>query len=207
MEASLTPPADEYPVTLAVDREEEQSRLTNFPFLGDFIRIVLLIPNLIVLLVLSILAWVVYFIATFAILFTGNYPRGMFNFSVGVLRWGLAINAYMQHLTDTYPGFSMEDQPAISFDVAYPDGLNRLTNFPLIGFYIKALLLIPSLIVAYFLSIVAYLLIFIAEFAILFTGSFPRGMHGFVSGTLRWNIRIQCYLLALTDRYPPFSMS
>jgi hypothetical protein len=48
--------------------------------------------------------------------------------------------------------------------------------------------------------------LFIAQFAVLFTGSFPQGMHGFMAGVLRWSARVNAYLYALTDRYPPFSL-
>jgi hypothetical protein len=42
---------------------------------------------------------------------------------------------------------------------------------------------------------------------VLFAGAFPAGMHRFITGVLRWNLRLNCYLYGLVDRYPPFSMS
>jgi hypothetical protein len=58
-----------------------------------------------------------------------------------------------------------------------------------------------------FLYLAALVVLFIATFAILFTGSFPAGMHRFVTGVVRWGVRVQAYEVALTDRYPPFSLA
>ena len=66
------------------------------------------IPHLIVLYVLSIVAAFVTLIAFFAILFTGKFPRGMFDFVVGVQRWSWRVNAYLSFLTDKYPPFSLK---------------------------------------------------------------------------------------------------
>ena len=54
-------------------------------------------------------------------------------------------------------------------------------------------------------SFAAFVVVFIAQFAILFSGSFPEGMHTFVVGVGRWSTRVNAYLYALTDKYPPFS--
>jgi hypothetical protein len=69
----------------------------------------LAIPHYIVLFLLGFLALISVIVAWFAILFTGTYPQGLFNFVVGVGRWGLRVNAYAFLLvTDRYPPFSME---------------------------------------------------------------------------------------------------
>ena len=204
------PSATNNPVRLDIQRPESQSRLTNFPLgIGLFIREILLIPHLIILYFLQLVGGIVYFIATFAILFTGRYPQGLFNFFVGYTRWTNNIYSYLLSLHDKYPPFSMEAQSdfPLSFSVEYPGQLSRILNFPFIGQLIKAILLIPNLIVLMFLALVAFVVLFIAQFAILFTGSFPEGMHKFMVGVGRWSARVNAYLYGLTDKYPPFSMS
>jgi hypothetical protein len=202
-------PADFYPVDLWVDRAESQSRLTNFPLVGSIIRAFLLIPHFIVLYFLQIVANIVLFIATFAILFTGRYPRGLFNFYVGYLRWSSRTNGYMLHLYDRYPPFSVDDvgDYPLRLGVQYPEKLSRLLNFPIFGLIIKAFLAIPHFVVLIALYVVALVLLVISTFAILFTGGFPAGMHSFVVRVFRWGIRVNAYIAALTDRYPPFSLS
>jgi len=193
-----------------VARPPGQSRITNFPlFIGTFIRVILLIPHFVILYFLQIVANILYLIATFAILFTGRFPGGLFNFVLGYLRWNANVYGYVGHLYDAYPPFNLQQQEAfpLQFRVEAPESSSRLLNFPFLGFIIKFVLLIPHLIVLSFLYLVALILIFIAQFAILFTGAFPEGMHKFVVGVGRWYNRVEVYLLALSDKYPPFSMS
>ena len=206
----MTLDAPDYPVRFEVARPASQSRLTNFPLgIGFFIRGLLLIPHFIILYFLQLLATLIYFIATFAILFTGKYPEGMFNFFVGYMRWSANIFGYLLSLFDRYPPFSTDEQQdyPLTFQAAYPQSSSRLLNFPLfIGLTIKYILLIPHLLIVFFLYIAALILVFVAQFAILFTGSFPEGMHGFVVGVGRWYNRITAYAFGLTDNYPPFSL-
>ena len=90
-----------YPVTFDIDRPATQSRLTNFPlFIGFFIRAILLIPQYIVLYFIGIVAMILYFIATFAILFSGKYPDGLYNFVANYVRWNANYNGYLLSLYD-----------------------------------------------------------------------------------------------------------
>jgi hypothetical protein len=199
-----------YPLTLEIHRPETQSRLTNFPLgIGLLIRAILLIPHLIIIYFLQIVGVIIVFIAQFAILFTGRFPLGMFTFYVGYMRWSANIGGYLGSLYDKYSPFSLEAQPEypLVFDVEYPESLNRILNFPLgIGILIKTILTIPHLIILVFLVIAALVVVLIAQFAILFTGAFPAGMHRFVVGVTRWLNRVNAYTYSLTDKYPPFSL-
>ena len=95
---------------------------------------------------------------------------------------------------------SAEANP-VQLDVAYPESLSRLLIF------VKWLLVIPSAIVYLFVALIAGFAVFLAFFAILFTGRYPRGLFDFVTGAYRWGYRINAYLWLLTDAYPPFRMS
>jgi len=92
----------EYPITLNVEYSEKLSRLTTF------FRGILIIPHSIVIAALGIVAGILLFISWWAILFMGRYPRGMFNFVSGYLRWTTRVNGYSYFLTDKYPPFSFE---------------------------------------------------------------------------------------------------
>jgi len=196
-----------YPVSVNIVRPPQQSRVTTFPLcIGMLIRCILVIPHFVVLYLFQIVMVFIYFVATFAILFTGRFPGEMFEIVVGYFRWLTNVQGYVLQLYDTYPPFatSPQDYP-LSVTVAHPDASSRLLNFPVLGFIIKLLVLIPHFLILGVLGVVAFVMVFVAGFAILFTGSFPEGMHKFVSDTVRWGFRVSAYLYALTDRYPPFS--
>ena len=72
---------------------------------------------------------------------------------------------------------------------------------------VKWFLAIPHVIVLCFIWIGAIIGVIIAWFAILFTGTHPKGIHDFIVGAMRWTLRVEAYaLLMTTDEYPPFSL-
>lgn len=163
----------------------------------------LLIPHLIAVSVLTIVAVICKILAWFAILFTGKYPKSLFDMVVGVLRWQWRVNFYGYGAlgTDKYPPFSMEagNYPA-DFTAAYPASLNRVTTF------FRLILVIPHAIVLYVLMIVANVFLIVAALALLITGKYPPGIFKTIMGVNRWMSRVNGYIYLLTDKYPPFSM-
>ncbi|MEX0801070.1 MAG: DUF4389 domain-containing protein [Dehalococcoidia bacterium] len=185
-----------YPLRFDVQYPEQLSRWL------IFVKWLLAIPHFIILYALGLVSSVILFIAFFAILFTKKFPRGLFDFVVNVNRWNANVFAYYGLLRDEYPPFSWEPgQYPVTYEVDYPEELNRW--LPLI----KWLLIIPHLIVLLLVLLVAYVAWFIAFFAILFTGRFPRGLFDFIVGAIRWNYRVGAYLYLLRDEYPPFSLN
>lgn len=92
----------QYPLTLEIDYPERLSRWL------IFVKWLLVIPNVIAFFFVAIAALIVSVIAWFAILFTGRYPRSLFDFVVGAGRWGQRVNAYVYLMTDRYPPFSLK---------------------------------------------------------------------------------------------------
>jgi len=91
-----------YPASLTIeDPSGQRNRLT------VLVRIFLGIPHLIVLVFLIIAWWLTAVVAWLLILVTGEYPRGLYDFGVGVLRWLLRVQAYMLLMVDEYPPFSL----------------------------------------------------------------------------------------------------
>jgi hypothetical protein len=199
MEAAAPPAADagRYPVQFDVEYPERLSRWK------PFVKWILAIPHLIIIYLLQIVNSVIIFIGFFAVLFTKRWPRGMFDFSVQIHRWTANVLAYAVFLMrDEYPPFSGErGEYPVTLEIEYREDLSRWMIF------VKWLLAIPHLIVLTVLLIVAYVIVFIAFFAILFTGRYPRGMFDFVVGSYRWLTRVSAYATwFMTDRYPPFSL-
>lgn len=188
--------ASGHPVHLDIAYPTSLSRWKIF-FKGLFV-----IPNVIVLWFVAIAFSVITFFAWWAVLFTGRYPRGFFDFAESFLRWQVNLTAYTYLLTDEYPPFSgaAGRSQSVQFSVDYPDRMNQI----LVLF--KWLTVIPALIVYFFVTIAAAVVEFIAFWAILFTGNMPRGLFDYLVGTIRWGQRINAYYYMLTDAYPPFRL-
>jgi Domain of unknown function (DUF4389) len=194
------------------------------------VKWLLAIPHYIVLFFLGIAFFLLTIVAFFAILFTGRYPRGIFDFNVGVLRWGwrVAFYSYAALSTDRYPPFTLAavpDYPA-SVEVAYPERLSR--GLVLVKWWLLA---IPHYLVlgavlgggGWFAwkggwdgdgdewrwsggpNLIVLLVVF-AGVALLFTTRYPRGIFDFVLGLDRWVLRVLGYAALMTDAYPPFRL-
>ncbi|GAA1877006.1 DUF4389 domain-containing protein [Actinomadura bangladeshensis] len=181
----------------------------------------LLIPHYIVLFFLGIAFAVLTVVAFFAILFTGRYPRSVFEFNLGVLRWvwRVAFYGYGALATDQYPPFTLKDVPdyPARLDIDYPERLSR--GLVLVKWWLLA---IPHyLVIALFtgggigfgsddgsrnVPGLVGVLVLIAAVALLFTTRYLRGVFGFVMGMNRWTLRVAAYAFLMTDRYPPFRL-
>ena len=173
----------------------------------------LALPHWIALAFLWIAFDVLTLIALVAILFTGRYPRAIFDFNVGVLRWTWRVVYYACALgTDQYPPFTLAPAayPA-EFDVPYPERLSRSK-----AFFKPWLLALPHwLVVAVFLGWwdtdggppgLLTILAVIAGFVLLFTGRYPRDLFKLVVGIARWVARVGVYAGLMRDEYPPFRL-
>jgi Domain of unknown function (DUF4389) len=186
------------------------------------VKWLLAIPHFVVLFFLGIAFILLTIVSFFAILFTGRYPRSIFDFNVGVLRWGwrVAFYSYGGLGTDRYPPFTLgqvDDYPA-RLDVDYPAELSR--GLVLVKWWLLA---IPHyFLLAIFLGWGGYggpksddwggspglilLLVVFAGIALLFTTRYPSGIYDFVLGLDRWVARVAAYAFLMTDRYPPFRL-
>jgi hypothetical protein len=140
-------------------------------------------------------------IAWFAIVFTGQHPRGLWEFAAFYMRWRIRAGAYLALLRDDYPPFGDEPYPT-TYELAYPAGdRDRLS----VG--LRLLYVIPHAIVLIFLNLAWFVTSIVAWFAIVFTGAYPEGLYRFAVGVMRWDVRVESYVLLMRDEYPPFTLA
>ncbi len=190
------------------------------------VKWLLLVPHYVCLLFLWAAFVLVSLVAFFVLLFGGTYPRSLFDFNVGVLRWTwrVAFYAFAANGTDRYPPFTLahvSSYPA-QLDVDFPQ--NQRHGLPLIGWWLAGL---PQYLVVGILagggSSVAWqssehvrwstgslglidLLVCFAVIALLFSGRYPRSIFDLVLGLNRWVLRVGAYAALLTREYPPFRL-
>jgi hypothetical protein len=165
------------------------------------------LPHGFLLIFMSIASSFVGIINFWSILITGKMIRSMFDFQLNLMRWSLRVNARLMNLSDGYPAFGMtHNDPDVVLDIEYPETSNRVSVLLRAMFGIWYVL-IPHAFLLFFLQIGVMFVRIIAFWAVLFTGKYPEGMHNYMVGVLRWNIRVSAFMSYLTDTYPPFSRS
>nr|WP_040800883.1 DUF4389 domain-containing protein [Nocardia higoensis] len=211
-----TEPAPGAPLSLRGDLDSPLSRWL------WLVKWLLALPHYLVLVFLWIAFAVLTPIAGIAILFTGRYPRALFDFNVGVLRWNWRVQFYTYAVlgTDRYPPFTLgpTDYPC-DLQVAYPERLSRWKV--LVKWWLLA---IPHYLVVLALTAggpvfgsdgsggatrglpLIGVLVLIAAVTLLFTGRYPRSLFDFVMGINRWLYRVLVYAALMRDEYPPFRL-
>jgi hypothetical protein len=183
-----------YPVTFEADYTERHSRLTSF------FRLLMAIPLFIWAYIYGIAASIAIVIAWFAIVITGRFPRGLYEFVAGWTRFITRAIGYVSLLTDRYPPFVGAD------DTAYPirmqfvtlDAYSRLRTF------FRIILAIPIVILRYVMGLLLQLGAFAAWIVIVITGKLPRGLFDLMVLANSYTARSDAYIYLLTETYPPF---
>jgi hypothetical protein len=184
-----------YPVSFEIDYVERRSRLT------ALFRLILAIPLMIWLYVYAIVAYCAVAIAWFAIVITGRYPAGLYNFVARFTRFLACANAYTGLLCDPYPSFAGSDEPAYPVRMHFSGPLDRYSRLKTA---FRAILSIPVSILRYAVNLLFEIGAVAAWFVIVITGKLPRGLFDLMVLANSYTARSDAYLFLLTETYPPF---
>jgi uncharacterized protein DUF4389 len=186
-----------YPVSYEADAAlEGRNRLTTF------FRYIVSIPWMIVAGLYGIVAEIAAFIAWFAIVFTGRYPEGLYNFNAGYLRMATRANGFLYLLTDEYPPFGGEEAPGYPVRVGVPTPLDQYSRAKT---FFRLIIGIPVMLLAFVQSLILSVCMLIGWFAILFTGRLSEGLFNPMRSASAYLTRTGAYFLLMTEDYPPFS--
>lgn len=189
---------------LTVQHQESYSRgeLLLRTFFG---WLYILIPHGFLLLFVGLWGAILQFVAFWVILFTGRYPQSMFEFQVGLMKWGLRVSARMYNVSDGYPAFGIKStDEQTDLVIPYPEKVNRGLVLLRLFFGIFYVYL-PHLFILMFRAWFVGILVFVAWWVVLFTAKYPDFMFDWVTGQMRWQYRVNLYMMYMTDTYPPFT--
>ena len=198
---------DAFPVNVSYDRNASINRVWGIPLIGGFVRWLLLIPHFLVLILVGTVAAIMLIFTWIPVLILGRFPGWGYRWIGGLMGWSVRLQAYLYFLTPKYPPFSLsgEEHPV---NVRFDEGvrINRLWGIPIIGWMVRAIVLIPHFIVLWLLAILVGFLIIFTWVPVLILGRQADLMYTIVGGFTRWWFRVLAYLFLMVDRYPPFSL-
>jgi Domain of unknown function (DUF4389) len=184
-----------YPVTFEADYVERHSRLTSL------FRLLLAIPLFIWAYIYGIVAFIAIVIAWFAIVITGRFPTGLYDFIAGWTRFITRVTGYVSLLTDAYPSFGGSDDPAYAIRMHFAGPLGHYSRLKTL---FRIILAIPIVILRYVMGLLLEIGGFAAWVVIVITGKLPQGLFDLMVLANSYTARSDAYIYLLTESYPPF---
>lgn len=177
--------------------QERHSRLTTF------FRPILAIPPTFVVGLWSIALLVTVPVSWFALLFTGRYPRGLYDFHASFARYDTFVSGYSYLASDRWPGFS-GTSPGYPVQLTVGPPLERYDR---VKVALRIVLVIVPVLIAYAMGLVVTVAVIIAWFAIVFTGKLPQGIFQMLHLGMSYVVRATPYYLLLTEDWPQFTQA
>jgi hypothetical protein len=197
-----------FPVRLWFHESAGIGRLWGIPGIGVAVRALLVIPHIVALFLVGIVAGILAVFTWLPVLINGRQAGVVYTFLGGYLRWSTRLSSYVWLLTSGYPRFSLSDDPGerVRLEIDEDQRVNRFWGIPLIGFWLRSIILIPHYVALLFVGLAAAILLWFSWIPVLLLGRQSELVYSVVGGFLRWSLRVTSYLLLLHDRYPPFSL-
>jgi hypothetical protein len=187
-----------YPVSFEMDYVEQRSRLTTF------FRYILAIPQFFLAFFYAIAFFVVEIIAWFVLMFTAQWPVGLYEFSGGFVRYVTRLNSYLALGVDPYPPFNGNEDDNYPVRVHFAPPLDHYSR---VKVFFRPLYAIVAIVIRYALGIVISVVSFVSWFVIVFTGRQPAALQNALDFSLSYTTKADALLFLITESYPPFPES
>ncbi len=186
-----------YPISYEADFKPDPSRGTTF------LRLILAIPWLLVLLFWGVLFYVTHFLAWLSVIVLGRYPKWLYEFNSGVVRFLVRTSAWIYLQTDAWPPFGLGDDPNYPIRVNFPPPAARQSRLKAL---FRPILVLPMLIVMVPVNYIHLASAVLAWLAIVFRGYLPAAVNAMMTYCNAFYARVYGYLTILTDDYPPIGL-
>ena len=171
------------------------------------VKAILLLPHLIALLLFAIMIQVIVWVGFWAIAFTGRIPVWVYEFSEAFISWAGRATAWFTGTTDVYPTFGTNEEHPAQVDISL-ETAHRSRVLAILGIVlVRPLLALPHLFVLLWLTLGTLAVTWFGYVMVLINGELPIGVHRYLVQFQRWYVRVWAWIAALTDDYPPFSLS
>ena len=171
------------------------------------VKAILLLPHLIALLLFAIMIHVIVWVGFWAIAFTGRIPVWVYEFSEAFISWAGRTTAWFTGTTDVYPTFGTNEEHPAQVDISL-ETAHRSRVLAILGIVlVRPLLALPHLFVLLWLTLGTLAVTWFGYVMVLINGELPIGVHRYLVQFQRWYVRVWAWIAALTDDYPPFSLS
>ena len=195
-----------YP-SISIKKINNPSLFYAFPLFGLLIKVIMTIPVAIELVFLGLYSFILTFINSFVVLFTGKYLRHSYEINLGLTRLSAKVTFFILGLTDKYPGFGLGIKDKFKVDVKYPNNPNRLFAIPIVGGLARLVLLIPFSIYEMVIRYAAAIGVVFSAFPVLINKKYPDSTFELARDSTRLNLAVSLYIFGMSDKYPSFSIS
>ncbi|MBA2719015.1 MAG: DUF4389 domain-containing protein [Chloroflexi bacterium] len=195
-----------YPVGVNFDEGAQINRLWGIPLLGHAARFVVLLPHVIALWIIGLVVGLSFMVLWIPILIQGRTPGWATTLIGGSIAWSTRVLAYWLLLTDSYPPFGIGVDHPVVVTIPWRPPINGFWGIPLLGYWARALVLIPHAIVLWFLCLGVAFGVLFAWIPVLLNGRMAQWGYDVFGGWLRWTARVTAYASFQTDVYPPFRL-
>lgn len=192
---------------LFIPKSTQPNKFYAIPLIGLLVKFIMLIPVLILAWAMSVAAGIMAMLFNpFVLLFTGEYSGAAYSIISSLFIYNTKLFFFLSGLTDQYPGFNF-NPTGFSLTIPQPQNPNRLWAFPVLGFFVRAILMIPFFIFVGVLKYAALLGVLANFIPVLFTGKYQESFYELVLDYQRVTLAQGIFIFGLSDNYPSFKIS